>query len=197
MRRIIFILGLLLCSALMLNVNCNESMPPYEQPNTVYSITLNADQPDLEFVRRDIDWVLMGKNTFGFTMNIINIFDETLAGAAQDTIGELQIYWKQNPTVTRTFQLEPDNEINTDELSDPSFVFFDPGDSIRLSVVWTFWRDDQNTYMWDHVNSHAGNGTITYDPMTFVAQARFQLFNEATSAYSNEVEFTVTFYREE
>jgi hypothetical protein len=81
-------------------------------------------------------------------------------------------------------------------LMDPHNVYFDPGDSIRLAIVWMDWKDDQGNSMWDHVNGFNHEGRIFYDPMDFIAQARIQLFAETPDIYSNQVRFTVTFYQD-
>ena len=196
MRNVLLYCGLILCMGFMLGSECKESLPPYITPAGMYDIRLAADQGDLDRVQRDIGQVYGGKGGFGFNLNITNTFDETMAGAVKDTLAELQVWWKEDANVIKTFHLTPSHEILTGELWDPVVVYFDPGDSIRLSIVWQNWRDDQNTYVWERQSSWETEDQIFYNPMTFIAEARIQLFDATPIKYSNQVEFTVTFYRE-
>lgn len=179
----------------MLGTDCEESLPPYRAPSGCYNVELKADQGGLDRVQREIGQILGGKGGFGFTLNITNTFDETMVGSVKDTLAELQIWWKKKTEVTATFHLTPADEIVTTLLRDPFNVVYHPGDSILLSVVWVDWADDQDNYVWEYEQSRETEEQIYYGPMTFVAEARFRLFDETPLVYSNQVAFTVTFYQ--
>ncbi|MFC1501983.1 hypothetical protein ACFL6A_01060 [bacterium] len=194
MRTILNYLYLIICTGFMMGTDCQESLPPYTTPAGMYDIRLAADQGDLDRVQRDIGQIYQGKGGFGFHLDITNTFDETMTGSVKDTLTELQVWWKADVNVMKTFHLTPSDEIVTGELWDPVVVYFDPGDSIRLAVVWLNWLDDQNTFVWEYQSSWETEDLILYNPMTFIAEARIQLFDATPIKYSNQVEFTVTFY---
>jgi hypothetical protein len=194
MRKQFLYCVLMIGSVFLLGSDCRESMPPYITPTGMFEIKLAADQSILDHVEREIGQILSGKGGFGFTLTITNTFDETMAGSVKDTLADLQIWWKENPNVVATFHLTPWHEVATHELWDPVNVILDPGDSVRLAIVWYNWKDDQDNYVWDHVQGMVMGEQIYYGPMTFVAEAKMQLFDQTPIEYSNQVEFTVTFY---
>ena len=196
MHRILSFCLVILCSGLFLSMDCQESLPPYSPPDSIYSLVFRADQEDLDFVQRSINEIYMGRGGFGFNMDLVNLFDETLYGASLDTLGEVFIWWENDPTVMATLHLTSYHEIVTYELNDPSHVFFDPGDSIRLAIVWRYWKDDLGNDIWIHTGSTYENQRTRYDPMHFIAQARIQLFAETPDVYSNQIFFTVHFYQD-
>jgi hypothetical protein len=196
MQKVILYCGLMICTGFLLGTDCQESMPSYILPTGMYEIKLRADQVNLDRVEREIGQIESGKGGFGFTITITNTFDETMAGSVKDTLADLQIWWKENPNVMATFHLTPLHEVATHELWDPVNVFFDPGDSVRLAIVWYNWKDDQYNDVWEYVQKLETIEKIQYGPMTFIAEARIQLFDQLPIKYSNQVEFTVTFYEE-
>jgi hypothetical protein len=196
MRKLLLYCGLMVCTGFLVGTVCQESMPPYITPTGMFEIKLAADQPNLDHVVRGLDMILSGNGGFGFTLTITNTFDETMAGSAKDTLADLQIWWRENPNVKATFYLTPSEEIVTHELLDPENVYLDPGDSVRLAIVWNDWRDDQGNRVWNNVPRMGSEGQEYYGPMSFVAEAKIQLFDQTPIEYSNQVEFTVTFYED-
>ena len=175
MRRILFITGMVVLALFTLSVDCTESLPPYSAPGSIFSLDFRCDQPNPDFIQRDIDNILAAKGAISFSMDITNIFDETLQGAVMNPLGEVTIWWKDDPNVQATLNLTALHEVVTDELADPQHVTFDPGDMTTLCVVWQYWQDDQDNYVWDHVFPSYRDGQYRYGPMTFIAQARVRL----------------------
>jgi hypothetical protein len=184
----------LICSfALIAGMDCNESLPPREQPSHVYDISLTTAQADIEYIRRDISTVMGGKGGLGFTVDVKNVFDETLADTVKYTLGEIEIWWTEDPFVKATLSITIRNEIMTHEIGFWGDITFDPGDSLRLAKVWRFLNDDNGDYMWSHISPVMGQDGPEYPPMEFEAQARIQLFESTAIVYSNILRFRIFF----
>ena len=151
MRRFFSFCAIFILSALTLGLDCHESLPPYTQPDLIYYIELRTDQPNPEAVVRSIGQVSAGKGGISFSMDVTNIFDETLHGSVENPLGEVSIWWVDNPSVQATLSLTTDHELVTHLLDDPQYVYFNPGDSIKLAIIWLKWEDDQGNSMWDFI----------------------------------------------
>jgi hypothetical protein len=175
-------------------MDCQESLPPYQTPRTVYELVLRVDQPDPNRVERGLNEIQAGKGGIGFSMDLKNAFDETLAGAVADTLGEMQIWWKQDQEITATLIVTKDHEIVTDHIRWNDMVVFDPGDSIRFAVAWKWWQDDRGEWVWNYLKRIPAAEGSQVIPMAFLAQAKIQLFDKGPAVYSNIVEFRALFY---
>lgn len=181
---------------LMLAPACEESLPPYRTPSEVFSLALSADQPNLEAVRRDLVDISAGKGGLGFSMDLRNVFDETLADTVREPLGELQIWWRDDPSVTATLPIGRADEVMTHAIQWGGLLVFDPGDSVHFAVAYKTWMDDRGSPLWERVERWQGTGEaelIEYPPMRFSAQARIQPFDRAPAVYSNRIDFTLIF----
>lgn len=179
---------------LMSMTACQESLPPYHVPSNVFSLVLRADQPDLDAVQRDLDDISMGKGGLGFSMDLRNTFDETLADTTREPLGGLQIWWRGDPSVTITLSLNRSDEIMTHMIRWDGFLILNPGDSMRMADVCRFWVDDRGTEVWAYAGSaEVSDNEVSYAPMDMAAQAWLQPFEQAPAVYSNIVKFRIFF----
>jgi hypothetical protein len=179
-----------------LGTACQESLPSYRTPSGVFSLTLRADQPDLQAVTRDLDQVAAGKGGLGFSMDLKNVFDETLADTVREPLGSLQIWWRTDPSVTITIPLSRLDEIMTHEIGWDGVLVLDPGDSLRLADVCRSWEDDRGVPVWTYpAGAEITSEGIVYPPMDMAAQARVQPFDRAPAATSNIVTFRMVFVK--
>ncbi|MBN2201107.1 hypothetical protein JW777_04070 [bacterium] len=176
---------------------CQESLPPYRTPSEVFTLALRADQPDLHAVHRDLDDISMGKGGLGFSMDLRNVFDETLADTVREPLGELQIWSRDEPSVFMTIVLNRSDEIMTHAIQWDGFLIFSPGDSLRLAEVCRTWLDDRGRPVWTLAGEPVSeNGRIRYPPVDMAARAWVQPFDRAPAVYSNTVLFRMFFSRE-
>ncbi len=175
---------------------CQESLPPYRTPSEVFTLTLRADQPDLDAVHRDLDDISAGKGGLGFSMDLRNVFDETLADTTREPLGELQIWGRDDATVFITIGLNRSDEILTHAIQWDGLLIFSPGDSLRLAEVCRTWLDDRDRPVWTLVGEPViDNGRVRYPPMDMAARAWVQPFDRAPAVYSNTVQFRMFFSR--
>jgi hypothetical protein len=175
-------------------MDCQESLPPYRAPEEVFRLGLFVTQPDPDDIQRDLSNVTAGKGGLGFTVDLENVFDETLLDTARAALGALEIWWNDDPSVTATIPLTRKDELVTREIAWDGFVALDPGDSIHFAVAWRWLRDDAGRGVWTLLRPEPSpGGGFLYPPMRFTAQARLQLFDEVPAAYSEPVSFTLRF----
>lgn len=194
-KRFGYILLSAVLTLLFLGSICEESLPPYADPGDVYSLRLQADTHDLMNIRRDINQITMGKGALGFSLVLKNEFDETLAAMSRDTLGEISIWWKDDPLVKRSIYITRYDENLTDEIQYDWTVSLDPGDSIHCATMWQFIRDDAGVNMWDHLGTIIKPDLARENAMTFQAQARIVLIDQTPAAWSDIVEFRIWFYQ--
>ena len=112
---------------------CDESLPPYQEPNRLLTGTISCA------------YVLSGAdNSLKVYLTIKNVFDETLQGPAQMR-GRIEIASERDPAVTRTASITSANI-----MSAPGYnaltgqLTIDPGETIRLGYSWDFADDRGN-----------------------------------------------------
>jgi hypothetical protein len=185
------------CLALsLLGTSCQESLPPYRTPSDVFSLVLRADQPGLDAVRRELGDISAGKGGLGFSMDLKNVFDETMADTVREPLGELQIWWRNDPTVTAFLPIGRSDEVMTHAIQWDGLLIFDPGDSVHFAVAYKTWKDDGGSPLWERLDRWQGTDTpggIEYPPMDLSAQVRIQPFDRAPAVYSNRIDFTLIF----
>ena len=181
---------------LLLRMDCEEPLPPYEEPQDVFASTLQTSPPGLETIRRDTMQVLEGKGGMGFTVDVSNLFDETFADTAREPLGEIQIWWVDDASVSRMIPLLKSDEVVTDEINSLGYLIFDPGETLRFAVNWRWWDDNGGQPMWSHLDKTWVSGALEYPTMEFAAQAKIHLFDRLPAVNTAVIRFTVTFYGE-
>jgi hypothetical protein len=188
---------LLLGGFLSIHMDCDETLPPYEDPGIPYTIFLKTGQPNPLSIHRAIESTMVGKGALGFTVDVKNVYDETLADTVQTLLGKITIWWDDNPWVSRTFLLKQENEIVTHEIQWDGQIVFDPGDSLRFAVIWPLLKDDQGRFMWEHLKSYwSYEGEEIFPWMNLTVQAEIQLFKQTATAYSNLLALRILFEHE-
>lgn len=191
---------ILLCiSFFLLDLDCRESLPPYEEPGRVFTVSLGSSFAFADRVRLDLGQQMLGHEKITFELELVNVFDETLSGDADPVLGEISLWWEDDPRVTATLPV-----MYTDEVSGHIFQHFgmaaiDPGDTARFSVWWQYCMDDQGQYIWEHAgegweSEDAGYAYVNYGPMHFILQAKMQPFSAGPAEYSDYYEIWITFY---
>lgn len=123
----------LIFSALVLLLGpCDESLPPYREPDQPFEATVRGD-----YTLSVID------NSMKVYLTVKNIFDETLEGTASFR-GTVEIVSARNPQIQKTFQIRAQNLIQAPGYtSSTGRLIFDPGTSLVFLFSWNF-VDDRN-----------------------------------------------------
>ena len=114
----------------------------------------------------------------------------------REPLGELQIWWRNDPSVTAPLSIGRTDEVMTHAIQWDCLLFFDPGDSVHFAVAYKTWMDDRGLPLWERVDRWQGieeAEVIEYPPMHFSAQAWIQPFDRAPAVHSNRVDFTLIF----
>ena len=199
MKRIVVVIALLASCFLFLRMECKESLPPYEEPQNVFSLRLSTAFPNPENVYLSLDQQVIMHKRLTFEMDLVNIYEETLADSGQVMMGEISLWWDEDPNVQATLPVKTSDEIGGYLFLYPDYVILNPGDSTRFSVWWKQCIDDQGMFMWEHINhpwySQDGNYLYeNYGPMGFTVQAELQPFLRGPAVYSKPYHLSVTFY---
>lgn len=120
-----YVLVLLSIGLLFSSLSCNEELPPYGEPETLLTATLEGKY-----------WLGEEEHSLRVSVRVTNIFDETLEGPAPLT-GTITIVSARDPTVKKTLMLKSQNLIWGNYSSD-GVLRIDPKSTITLQAVWLF-----------------------------------------------------------
>jgi hypothetical protein len=120
------ILVYLPCGLLFVGGVCDESLPPYRDPENVFSGELRP-----EYIFYNIG------NFLDVQILIVNTFDETFS-APSVIEGSLEISLERDPDFTRVFPLSTSNIRIGRYNSGTGILTMDPGDTLKLGVQWNF-----------------------------------------------------------
>jgi hypothetical protein len=105
---------------------CNESLPPYRDPEHVFRSEI---KPEYMFYRTG--------NFLDVQLYVVNIFDETFS-APSLIQGSVEISLHKNPEYTRVFTLTPSDIRFGKYISSTGILTMDPGDTLKLGIQWNF-----------------------------------------------------------
>lgn len=124
--------ALLFSTLVLLLGPCDESLPPYREPEQPFEAIVRGD-----YTLSAID------NSMKVYLTVKNVFDETLEGTASFR-GTVEIVSARDPRIQKTFQIRAQNLIQAPGYT-PSTgrLRFDPGTSLVFLFSWDF-LDDRN-----------------------------------------------------
>ena len=129
MKRMIVIVAFLASGFLFLQMDCQESLPPYKSPQQVFSLRTSVAFPDPHNVFLNLDQQVIMHEKLTFELDLVNIYEETLSGMGQAEMGEIVVWWDKDPNVQATISVR-----NTDEISGN---FFNPIKQSSLYILFT------------------------------------------------------------
>ncbi len=153
--------------------SCEESLPPRNDPPKVLAVSLSA-------------YYAYGYNTneLRLTVDVVNIYDETLADTAAIT-GAVEIVWTRLPQYRKTFVLSPKSMVyyhgfnpSTGELA------FDPGDTLRFNYAWDFTTDDSVSILDDFQYNPSCPGRRIANSEILLLQSSVRIFSKVATIYS-------------
>ena len=182
---------------LALSLSCNESLPPYDIPATLFTGTIRP-----MFVRTQGThlWVIL---------KIENTFDETLQDVPSLT-GRLEIILARDPSIHKTVTLDSRNLLyhynallgypnyaNIPNLTG-GILTINSRDSVRFFYDWTFTSDDSLYLPTKVFHMHEDPrypGNFMADPETFILRAYVQVFTKTGLVIFEPVNYVLNFYQ--
>jgi hypothetical protein len=138
----------LLTLLLSLKLTCNESLPPYSAPGSVFKGSIYPRPVTLK-----------GEPQLRVLMTAQNIFDETLQDTAKLT-GSLEIILASDQSLRKTVTLDTTNLLyhynmilgyptfsNIPSLNEHGVLTIDPKDSVSFCYLWNFVTDDNTNLL--------------------------------------------------
>jgi hypothetical protein len=193
LRRILPLLSLAI--VLVLSLSCDESLPPYDTPATLFRGTIRP-----MFVQQGSHlWVIL---------TVQNTFDETLQDVPS-LKGSLEIVLARDPSIHKTVTLDSKdllyhfngllgypNYANVPNLTG-GVLTINPKDSVRFFYDWTFTSDD-GVYLPTKVfHMHEDPkypGNFIADPETLILRGYVQVFTKTGLVIFEPVNYVLNFY---
>jgi hypothetical protein len=110
---------------LVTSLSCNEELPPYREPETLLTVSVDG-----EYFLGDTEHYL------GVYVRIRNIFEETLDGPAS-LAGDVIITAARDPSIKKTLKLSSQNLISGNYSPD-GVLRIDPNSTAVMKAVWAF-----------------------------------------------------------
>ena len=183
-------------------MECRESLPLYEKPGKIYQLDLSTTFFRPDDIRLNLAQIILGHNKIYFDLDLVNLFDETLSGSSEVMLGQIALWWDEDPNVQVNIPIMTTDEINGYTFHFPPEVAIDPGDSVRFAVWWRYCMDNDSRYMWTHTDRIWKSEDDTYfytnyGPMDFTLQAWVRPLADGPVVYSNMYKVSITFYLDE
>lgn len=112
-----------------LSLSCKEPLPSYKDPTEVFSGMV-----------RPTYLLSPTQNHLGVQLVIVNDYDETFEGRTLFE-GSIEIALSRKPEVKKTFFLSASNLVQGKYNAGSRVLTLDPGDSVRVGVVWNYVDD--------------------------------------------------------
>ena len=182
---------------LALSLSCNESLPPYDIPATLFTGTIRATFNRSQGVHL---WVIL---------SVQNTFDETLQDVPSLT-GRLEIVLARDPSIHKTVTLDSRNLLYhyNSLLGYPNYanvpnltggvLTINSRDSVRFFFDWTFTSDDGlylPTQVFHMHEDPVYPGNFIADPETFILRAYVQVFTKTGLVIFEPVNYVLNFYQ--
>ena len=181
---------------LALSLSCNESLPPYDVPSTLFTGTI---RPMFVHTRGTHLWI---------TLTVQNTFDETLQDVPS-LRGNLEIILARDPSIHKTVTLDSKdllyhynallgypNYANVPNLAG-GVLTINSKDSVCFFYDWQFTSDD-GVYLPDqvfhmHANPQFPADSIA-DPEIFILKGYMQVFTKTGLVVFEPVNYVLNFY---
>jgi hypothetical protein len=155
------------CGLMLIGGVCDESLPPYRDPENVFSGELRP-----EYIFYNIG------NFLDMQIIIVNTFDETFS-APSVIEGSIEIFLERNPEFTRVFPLSPSNIRIGRYNSGTGVLTMDPGDSLKLGLQWNFIDDagrDFRQVVFEYVMDPDCPSRMIAKPETLIIRGNIKLY---------------------
>lgn len=159
--------------ALLFTVSCKEEFPPYAEPRDVLRGEISQSSPDTVLLRydQDLDMYFL-ESLLAFNVRVTNQLEDLLQGAAQ-VEGTITVHAISDIPRVVNVPLRTGNL-----LQPPVFqgnIALPPGRSAEFSTLWLPIAVD-GEMVFEGLTPTPGPGGSYYGPITFIAEARVQLF---------------------
>ncbi len=127
--RTLYVLLMLSIGLLFSSLTCKEELPPYAEPETLLTATLEGEY-----------FLGESEHSLRVSVRVTNIYEETLDGPASLS-GAITIVSARDPSVVKTLTLGPQN-LTWGNYSN-GILRIDPKSTITLQAVWIFPADSE------------------------------------------------------
>ena len=165
---------------------CDESLPPYEQPeNTLVITEVLATQGTIGSGIPILNVYLWGGNQYEET------FDDTVSVS-----GHVRITWSDQPDLVSTLRLSNGNFTGTTPIQG-SRLTLDPGDTFSMKTVWYFYSDSGEYIidLMDYSNNDVRGNYEYSKPEIFVIEVELLIYRQIGRIESEPLEVEITGYR--
>ena len=201
MRSTLFNIILLLS---LLEISCNDSLPPYVAPTDFLRATIrNISPPEVYYsywdTGNDIAFTNISISTAPqvFSVEIVSTYEETLQDQLELS-GSMVIESVKFPDFTVTIPFTVSSVTGAQYNPTTKLLTLNPGDTLKLKCNWRY-RADSGKWAFEKADV-AGevDGNNSYDlihaPMGYSASARVKLFRTANIVASEKKEFQLLFF---
>lgn len=176
----------LVLSGMIIFSACDESLPPYEQPQNALAITdvfpaQGLVDPGIEILNIYITGMNLYEETFDDTVNVQ---------------GEVRIWWKRHPEITATLPLSNGNFVPPTPIRG-SRLTLETNDLFYMKTVWSLYTDD-GQYLIDLLNfsAHDVRGDYEYAKTeTLVIEVELLVFRQIGMIRAEPVEYEFVGFR--
>lgn len=123
------ILNIFIILGFLLQLSCEESLPPYNDPTNLFSGEIEA-----------VYILSADENHARVVLRVRNIYDETLDGTAKIE-GEIKISSERNPAIAKTIPITPSMFASGRYDSRTGRLVIDPKEIIRFETIWDLTDD--------------------------------------------------------
>jgi len=165
---------------------CDESLPPYEQPENTLAITrVIATQGTIGSGIPILNVYLQGENQYEET------FDDTVSAT-----GEVLITWKDRPSLFATLPLSNANFTGTTPIQG-SRLTLDPGDTFSMQTVWYFYTDSREYIidLMDYSNNDVRGDYEFSRPEIFTIEVELTVYSQTGRLAFGPTEIEIIGYR--
>jgi hypothetical protein len=172
----------ILCIIVLTGIGCDESLPVYEAPKTLFESTLLPEY----------HWTRAG-GEFWVSLNVKNIFDETFQLPGQPK-GTLEIILKREPHYRKTVTIDENNLITTGVYNSFAHTMTINSDqTLSLLYKWYF-VDDSEVFLPYSVFTPKGGGQGNAMPEVFIIKGSIQIFDTIGQVLFQPIEYTLNYY---
>jgi len=184
-----------LAIVLAISFSCNESLPPYNTPTTLFKGTI---YPRFVNSKGTHLWVLL---------TVQNTFDETLQGNAE-LVGELDIVLARDPSIHKTVSLDSRSLLyhfnallgyptyaNVPSIDSHGVLTINSQDSVSFFYNWDFTSDD-SLYLPTMFVMHedpTSPGHLIASPETLILRGYVQMFTKIGLVTFQPVEYVLKY----
>lgn len=180
---------LIIISAVMTGLSCNESLPSYSKPvDFLQGSVRNLGLPDVQYSHVDVnDISKVSVSIYSppqiFFVDIVNTFDETIQDNL-DVSGTLELICDEIPSINVTLKLSQTNLMGLHYNPKTKLLTLNPGDTLKLRVAWQY-KTNEGRWGFQNVDIESETGepgakftTRTHKQILYKVKTKIKIFKQ-------------------